>query len=140
MIKTEDLLKKTPEELLSEGLRPATLTEGSELFLHGFDEEDFSDSLACPYCGKTLTGGFDEKGAFRKGCDCESYIKETSIRKRWAKAVARLSKELDELNEAAKKSALSLVKGNTLMFIDARKIRIREELDSLECFKPDGTN
>ena len=140
MIKTDALMKMTPEELLEDGLRPATLTEGSELFLHGYDEDVFPDTICCPYCGRTLTGAFDSTGAFRKECECESYQKEISVRKRYAKTLRSLGKALDALNSLAKEYSLGLVKGNTLMFLDSKRVHLKEELEQIECFKPTGTN
>lgn len=139
MLSVDDVIKSTDEEVMRDGLVTCSLTEPSQLFLHGFGDE-FPDTVVCPYCGKVLEGRFDTDGIFSVSCDCEDYAAEAAIRARYAEAVRTAKDALATLAEKAKGSALSIVKLNKCKYLEAKEATLSAELSKIAAFRERGTN
>lgn len=139
MLSVDDMVKMTDEEVTRDGLVACSLTEPSQLFLHGFGDE-FPDTVVCPYCGKTLEGRFGTDGVFSVSCDCEDYAAEADIRARYSEATRIATEEMAELAKKAKESALSIVKLNKDRYLEAKEVALAAELSKIAAFRERGTN
>jgi len=140
MILTENVLNNSIETFLESDLKVGTLTSSSSLFLNGFDDEVFPDTIVCVYCGKPLEGSFGEKGEFNQDCTCDMYKTELKIRKKYSSMVERLELELKDLSEIAIISSKKLIQLNNKEFILKRTGVLKEELNLIECFEKNETN
>ena len=139
MLSVDDMISSDGELLVSDGLTVGTVSEPSQLFLHGFGDE-FPDTIVCPYCGKPLAGEFSASGAFIASCDCDDYAEETSIRHAYQEAVRLAADRLEALATRAKSRALSFVELNKGRYLESKKATLESDLSKIAAFRGLGTN